>query len=52
MEQLTFADPAPSSELDELVWEIDRRLDACFLGELEVALDRLRGAVEPEPERA
>ncbi len=48
MEQLVFADP-PSSDLDDLVKELDQRLDACFLGDLEDALDRARTAGEPEP---
>ncbi|HUL61141.1 MAG TPA: hypothetical protein VLU43_17810 [Anaeromyxobacteraceae bacterium] len=47
MEQMVFTDPAPS-ELDELVKEIDEQLDASFLGDLEVALERARAASDPE----
>ena len=45
---MLFTDPTPS-ELDELVREIDERLDASFLGDLAAALARAREASEPEP---
>lgn len=49
MEQLAFVDPSPSPELDELQKQIDLRLDACFLGDLEEVLARLRDdAVDPD----
>ncbi len=48
MDQLSFAEPNPS-ELDELVREMDERLDLCFLGDLEDAMKRALAAVEPEP---
>jgi hypothetical protein len=51
MEQLVFVDPSPSSDLDDLVKDIDRRVDASFLADLEEALDRARDA-SLQPERA
>lgn len=43
------ADEGDSSELDDLVREIDRQLDASFLDEIEDAMERARRAVrEPD----
>jgi hypothetical protein len=43
---LPFDDAKPS-ELDQYLREIDRALDACFMGELEDALARASDAHEP-----
>lgn len=49
MKQLAFVDPSPSPELDELQKQIDVRLDASFLGDLEEVLERLReGAADAD----
>jgi hypothetical protein len=44
--ELPFEEQKPS-ELDQYLREIDRALDACFMGELEDALVRAAGAREP-----
>jgi hypothetical protein len=49
MLELPFDELRPS-ELDEYLLEIDQKLDACFLGELEDAFAAaLRAAKQPEP---